>query len=551
MNEKIKKVTTVVKEKWTGFSKVVKILIIAVPIALIAIIIILANLLNHKDETVLYSGLTTEEAGTISAAITDMGITDVRMTGDGDIIVPSDQADYLRMQLSVQGYPKTSTDYDIWNDGVDLWSTDTDKREVQRQQREARIAATLAQLEAVKTATVNLDVPKTKDYVITEEKETPTCSVVLTLREDKELTNAEVRAIFRMVATSVDGLTNENISVMDTLGRSYEWVSEEEEANGEKDASGTLVAQKRLKFQCDMQAALMTKLKDMLTKMFGENGYAVNVTAILNYDQKTTDSTEYVPLEGTNTGVVDHDLHIEEKNNLDSDGNVVGVTPNGDQSPDYPTIEGVVDGQDFYYKKDETQYDVTNIKTNIVKDGYSIDKLSVGVAVNTTNMTETEQTKLERLIAAAAGTDMANVAVYNMPFALTSNGGTTAGDGFGIITKPVDTYRNILLIVVIALGVILLALLIVSLFMSKSRKRKIRRRQEQALEAAQAAAAVAGNAPSDQEQPEEVNFNIASLTEEAGKDSRETILKREIADFAKTSPEIVAQIIKNMMREDN
>ena len=32
--------------------------------------------------------------------------------------------------------------------------------------------------------------------------------------------------------------------------------------------------------------------------------------------------------------------------------------------------------------------------------------------------------------------------------------------------------------------------------------------------------------------------------------SRETILKREISDFSKTNPEIVAQIIKNMMKAE-
>ena len=52
------------------------------------------------------------------------------------------------------------------------------------------------------------------------------------------------------------------------------------------------------------------------------------------------------------------------------------------------------------------------------------------------------------------------------------------------------------------------------------------------------------------DRPEEVDFNIASLTEEAAKESRETILKREISDFSKTNPEIVAQIIKNMMKDN-
>ena len=96
-------------------------------------------------------------------------------------------------------------------------------------------------------------------------------------------------------------------------------------------------------------------------------------------------------------------------------------------------------------------------------------------------------------------------------------------------------------------------LIIISMFMSNSRKRKIRRRQEQAFAAAAGGnigAGASGEALPVQETPAEVDFNIASLTEEAGKDSRETILKREIAEFSKSSPDIVASIIKNMLREE-
>ena len=556
MNEKVKKITVKVKEKWTGFSKAIKIMIIAIPIAIIAIIIILAVLLNHKDRGVLFSGLSTSEAGEIVTAINSLGVTDVTLRDNGDIVVPAENIDSLRMQLSVQGYPKNAKNYDIWNDGIDLWSTDTDKREVARQQREANIAATLKQLDPVAAVTVNLDIPKTRDYVITDTKEVPRCSVLLKLRNDDELTNAEVRAIFRLVETSVENLTIDNISVTDTLGRSYDWISEEEEQNGQKDASGVSVARKRQQFVLEMQNAITSQLRDSLATVYGEKNYTVNVSATLNYDAKKVESTEYVPVDGTNTGVLDHEQHIIASDQLDTSGNVIGTSPNADLSPDYPTIEGLVDGEKYYYRKDENQYDVTNIKTTIEKDGYSIDKLTVGVAINRTNLTDGERDQIRQWVAAAAGTDIENVAVHNEAFALTTNNGTTVGDGsgLGIYTRPVDSFRNTLLFVVIGLGVLLVLLLIASLFVSKSRKRKIRRRQEQAIAAAQAAAAessYSGPGATAGEAPQEVDFNIASLTEEAGKDSRETILKREIAEFANTNPEIVASIIKNLLRDEN
>lgn len=550
MKEKFKKVTVVVKEKWSGFSKAVKIAICAVPVALIAIIIILANVLGNKGTTVLYSGLTNAEATEIAAAITNMGINDVKLNANGDVIVPSDQADELRMQLSVQGYPKGSTDYSIWNDGVDLWSTDRDKRVVACQQREANIAATLRRLNTIRDAVVNLAIPETRDYVITEKEEVPTCSVLIQLQDGEELTNAEVRAIFALVSKSVDGLTYDNISVADTQGRSYQWIDPADDAADEKDASGTNVGYRRLQFQRDMQMAIKNSLDDQLSKMFGKNGYTVNVTAILDFDAKRVVSTEYIPVDENNTGVLEHEDKVETNTKLNNGNGLVGEETNADTSPDYPTYNGVDDGQSYYYLKDEKQYDVTNIKTTTERDGYKVERLTVGVGVNQTNMTEADRESIELMVAASAGTDVENVHVHYMPFAIDNDGNGGSINNGGVIITPADRNRNMLIILVIVLGVILIGLLIASLMMSRSRKKKIRRRQEQALAAAQAAALEGPNNGERPEQPQEVDFNIASLTQEAGKESRETILKREIAEFAQSSPDIVASIIRNMIREE-
>ncbi|MCM1164742.1 MAG: flagellar M-ring protein FliF [Lachnospiraceae bacterium] len=554
MNERVKKVTTFVKDKWTGFSKAVKIMVVAIPVAVVAIIIILAILLSHKDDAVLFSGLTTAEQTEIAAAISDLGVTDVRIRSNGDVIVPDDQVDYLRMQLAVQGYPKSSSNYDIWNDGVDLWSTDKDKQEVKRQQRETQIAAALTNLSAVRQANVILDVPETKDYVITATSEVPTCSVQLELVNDGRLTNAEVRAIFNLVTSSVYGLTRDNVSITDTYQNYYDWVSEEEEAAGFTDPSGVTVGRRRLQFQHDMEAAIKQNIDSMMTTVFGKNGYALNVSASLNFDDVKKKDTYYYPSGDNNTGVLDHDQYHKEVITAAEAGGLVGVTPNGDQSPEYPTLDDLDEGEGYYYETDEHQYDVSNLITEITGDGYKIDKLSVGVIINSSDMSQLEREMVEDVVANAVGAEIDNVSVWNTVFAITGTGnGTTigAGDSSGIFTRPVDPYRNVLLFVVIALGIILIALLILSLCMSRSRKKKIRRRQEQALAAAQAAAAAdVYSGGGDREMPQEMDFNIASLTQEAGKESRETILKREIADFAKTSPEIVASIIKNMLREE-
>ncbi len=560
MNEKLKTVVTTVKTKWTDASKMAKILIISIPVVVIAIIVVLCVMLNsNKSTAVLFSGLSASESGEIASAIQELGVTDVTVNTNGDIIVPAEKADSLRMQMWAQGYPKTTINYDIWNNGVDLWSTDTDKREVKRQQLESRLGATIASMDKIQSATANITLPEVSNYALSDNKGESQCAVFIQLKADAEpLTNEEVRAIYRGVTTSVEGLTKENVSIMDSKLNSYEWVDPEldqPEEDEDTDKSGVDIARKRLEFEQEFVQVLKDGLGDMFTKMYGEDGFAFNVSARLNYDSRNTESTQYTPAEGTDHGVKDHEDKVTWGGALDEDGGIVGVTPNADLSPDYPTYTGLEDGQNYYYNKEEIQYSVSNVKETVTKDGYSIDSLSVGLVVNQTNMTQGERDALQAIVANAAGTTVDLVSVYNIPFALsaTNNGGANGDGNLQIITPPVDTFRNTLLYVVVGLGIVLILLLVMTLMMSHSRKKKIRRRQEAAFAAAAQSGqtqTAAGATAQEQESPEEVDFNIASLTEEAAKESRETILKREISDFSKTNPEIVAQIIKNMMKAE-
>lgn len=560
MNEKLKTVVTTVKTKWTDASKMAKILIISIPVVVIAIIIVLCVMLNsNKSTAVLFSGLSASESGEIASAIQELGVTDVTVNTNGDIIVPAEKADSLRMQMWAQGYPKTTINYDIWNNGVDLWSTDTDKREVKRQQLESRLGATIASMDKIQSATANITLPEVSNYALSDNKGESQCAVFIQLKADAEpLTNEEVRAIYRGVTTSVEGLTKENVSIMDSKLNSYEWVDPEldqPEEDEDTDKSGVDIARKRLEFEQEFVQVLKDGLGDMFTKMYGEDGFAFNVSARLNYDSRNTESTQYTPADGTDHGVKDHEDKVTWGGALDEDGGIVGVTPNADLSPDYPTYTGLEDGQNYYYNKEEIQYSVSNVKETVTKDGYSIDSLSVGLVVNQTNMTQGERDALQAIVANAAGTTVDLVSVYNIPFALsaTNNGGANGDGNLQIITPPVDTFRNTLLYVVVGLGIVLILLLVMTLMMSHSRKKKIRRRQEAAFAAAAQSGqtqTAAGATAQEQESPEEVDFNIASLTEEAAKESRETILKREISDFSKTNPEIVAQIIKNMMKAE-
>ena len=57
------------------------------------------------------------------------------------------------------------------------------------------------------------------------------------------------------------------------------------------------------------------------------------------------------------------------------------------------------------------------------------------------------------------------------------------------------------------------------------------------------------NKQHDYDEDEKDNYELQSLTENS-EESREAMLKKEIRDFSKTNPEIVAQLIRTWLKSD-
>ena len=146
-------------------------------------------------------------------------------------------------------------------------------------------------------------------------------------------------------------------------------------------------------------------------------------------------------------------------------------------------------------------------------------------------MLEADKEQLREVIAFAIGADVANVTVANYPF---------------VINGSVDWTVYI----IILLGLLVVALLIVAILTSNAKKKKRARAKAKAA-AAQAAAAQAAQESAalsfePQPQPDE-EFNIQHL-DDYDDESKSAVLKKEIKDFSRTNPDVVAQLIRSMMK---
>ena len=537
MKDKLSAFWSGFKSKWGSLAKNLRIFIITA-IAVVAVgAIVLTIILNQKSYTAIYTGLDSEECSQIASAINDLGVTDVKIGTDGSISVPSDQSDNIRMQLSIQGYPKSTFNFDVWNNGIGIWSTDTEKKVLQIQQLQTHLMKAINTISAVKNSYVIITMPENNNYVISTNDEEPRVSVKLDLRNGATLSAEQVEGIYALVLNSLPGLEREYISIIDTDGKLLDGKNSIVEED--------VLYQSRLNFQEQMQNLLKSQLDETLRKLYKD--YTINVNVKLNYDNSKSEYTIYTPSiaeDGTSGGMIQSSTKNEGWGGIGSLSGVVGTTSNSDISPNYPTIEGDGDNE-YYYQNSITVNRLVNTEIRqLEKNGYSVDRITAAITVDQINMLEADKEQLREVIAFAIGTDIANVTVANYPFVI--NGGNSSSSGNNIIRGGNVDWT---VYIIILLGLVVLALLIVAILTGNAKKKKRARAKAKAA-AAQAAAQAAQESAAlsfePQTQPAE-EFNIQHL-DDYDDASKSAVLKKEIKEFSHTNPDVVAQLIRSMMK---
>lgn len=539
-----------IKTKASSLSKKAIIGILAVAAAVIVSIVILSVIFGQTRYKVLFTGVSSSEAGEIIKYARDtLGITDIKMNEKYDILVNEKQEEDARVALSVAGFPKTGYNYDIWSNGVTIFSSKAEIREIQRQELQNELADTLRCFDNVDSALVTLNIPEDDSYVLSTAVKESSAGIALNLR--KNLSAESIDGMYNLVANSVPGLKRTNITITDQTGA--ELYPEMSSSSAEEESERIQIEYQRMSFLQKMKESYEEDIKTVLSSIYDDVNVSVGLR--LNFDNQVTESITYTgpnkDENGNMMGIISDETFKNAFGGIAKDGGVIGTFINSDISPDYPTLT-VEEGDQFYSETSKVlNYKVNEEKKQIEKNGASVDHLSAGVVVKSNNtFTNEEEEKWRKTIADAIGTDIAFVSVKASPFIETTNP-SIGGDAFGITNISGESMA--LLAIIIVLGIILIVLLILALNAPGSRKKR---------RAAAAAARVPANtAPATDgadefefgksENPAPVmdssDFELASLTEETP-ETREEALKREIQDFSKHNPEIVAQLIRTWIR---
>lgn len=230
---------------------------------------------SRPEYALLYSKLDPTDAAQVVEDLKNNGIPYKLQAGGTTVLVPKKQIYELRLRYAgEQLISSGNLGYKLF-DNQNLGLTDFMQKVNLKRALEGELANTINQIEAVVQSRVHLVLPE--PTLFEEEEKKATASVILKLKPRVSLDRNQVNGIAQLVAGSVEGLSPENVIIVDTFGKVLS------KNDSRDDDIGLTSSQYELRQK--VEKYLSNKAQGMLDKVLGPGNAIVRVSAALNFEK--------------------------------------------------------------------------------------------------------------------------------------------------------------------------------------------------------------------------------------------------------------------------
>ena len=329
----------------------------AVTIALVGFFAFLILRVTAPQMTPLFTDLAFEDSAAVVKELERQAVPYELRNEGGIVLVPKDKVARLRMALAESGLPKgAGIGYEIFDKSEALGTTSFVQNINNLRALEGELARTIRSLDRVQAARVHLVMPERP--LFSRDKVEPSASIVLKVRGALEA--QQVRAIRHLVASAVNGLKPQRVSIVDESGRLLADGAAGEEGGELSDDERRAAFEKRLREQVEA----------IVSSVVGPGRARVELTADFDFNRITQTSDKYDP-EGR---VVRSSQTREETSAANERENQVTVGNempggNGRQAP--PPIDPNAVPRDQNRKSEEiVNYEISKTtKTEVIEGG--------------------------------------------------------------------------------------------------------------------------------------------------------------------------------------
>lgn len=239
------------------------------------------SMVATSPQRILFANLTDADKAAVTSALETANIAS-SVDSSGSITVSEDDYHKARMLLASQDLPKAQPGgYQIL-DNLPMGVSRAVEGERLRQARETELARSIEEIDAVAEARVHLATPEASVFV--RDHAAPSASVVLKLQGGRALGDAQIRAIVNLVASSVPGMTPENVTIVDQMGALLS-------KSGEQ--GGASAGDTRIDFQRRVEDKYRQQLVQLLTPLVGAGNFTTEVQAEVDLDENQATRESY------------------------------------------------------------------------------------------------------------------------------------------------------------------------------------------------------------------------------------------------------------------
>lgn len=225
---------------------------------------------KESDFKPLFTGLTAEDAAGIVQKLKENGVEYRLPEAGGAVLVPSARLAEMRLSMAAADLPKTGRiGFELF-DKSSLGATEFTEHVNYRRAVEGELERSVMSLAEVEQARVHITFPK--DSVFLDAQQPAKASVLVKIRPGARLAPQNVQAINHLVASAVEGLSPDAVSVLDMNGNLL----------GRPKPAGTLdgpePSEAVLDYRHKVEADLLAKINATLEPLLGAEKFRAGVS---------------------------------------------------------------------------------------------------------------------------------------------------------------------------------------------------------------------------------------------------------------------------------
>ncbi|XUY27152.1 flagellar basal-body MS-ring/collar protein FliF [Agrobacterium sp. rho-8.1] len=365
-----------------------------------AIILAAALYVNKPAYETLYVGLETMDLNKISIALAEANV-DFQIGSDGTSLqVPVGMTSKARLLLAERGLPDSANaGYELFDNVGSLGLTSFMQEVTRVRALEGEIGRSIQQIDGIAAARVHIVMPDVGNFRRGEQK--PTASVMI--RASASAGRKAASSIRHLVASAVPGLEVDDVTLLDSTGQLL--------ASGDDVGNGAL--NRSLTLSQNVQQELETKIDKALAPFLGMDNFRSTVTAELNTDTQQIQETVFDPESRVERSV--RTTKEDQKSQETTPDSAATVEQNVPQAAPQGGGGGPKSSDETAKKEEQTNYEINSKTTATVRNGYTVDKISIAVVVNKGRLAKmigenADQAKIDaylaemqKIVASAAG----------------------------------------------------------------------------------------------------------------------------------------------------